>query len=216
MREQRLEELLERYPDLQGSQTAIKEAFVLLKQCFALEGKLLLAGNGGSASDCEHIVGELMKGFRLGRALAPEDKHALREAGDDGYLAAHLQQALPAFSLANEPAFLSAFANDVAADLTFAQQVFGYGRAGDVFWGISTSGNSPNIIHAFVAARSRGMRTILLTGRDGGKARKWADVTITVPYQETYLIQERHLPIYHTLCLMLEEEFFNEEIAGGA
>ncbi|TCP29456.1 D-sedoheptulose 7-phosphate isomerase [Scopulibacillus darangshiensis] len=204
-----IQRLLQTYPDLVECQDAIMDAFQALKEMFENKGKLLLAGNGGSASDCEHIVGELMKGFVLKRALPQSEKNKLAEAGDDGgYIGHHLQGALPAISLVGHTSLMTAFANDVAPDLVFAQQVYGYGKAGDAFLGISTSGNSKNIVQAATVANSQGMTTICLTGKGGGALKEIADITIDVPYQETFMVQERHLPIYHSLCLMLEEAFF--------
>lgn len=204
-----IERLLRNYPDLTGCQEAIMAAFEALKQTFDQQGKLLLAGNGGSASDCEHIVGELMKGFVSKRALPASEKDLLAKAGDnDGFIGNHLQGALPAISLVSHTSLMTAFANDVASDLVFAQQVYGYGKSGDAFMGISTSGNSKNIVQAAKVAKAQGMTTICLTGEDGGTLKEISDITIHVPYQETYLVQERHLPVYHTLCLMLEEAFF--------
>ena len=170
----------------------------------------MIAGNGGSAADSEHIVGELMKGFVKRRPLSEELKQAL-EAADPirgKELAEKLQGALPAIALTNHAALSSAFANDVDGVLSYAQQVNGYGRAGDVFLGISTSGNAENVMYAAVTARAKGMRVIALTGKTGGNLGAFADISIIVPEQETYKIQELHLPIYHALCLMLEERFY--------
>lgn len=203
-----LEDLINRYPKLQVNKNDIVDTFSILKNSFRNGGKLLLAGNGGSAADCEHIVGELMKGFVSKRPLPADKKDRLTEVGDNGYLSQNLQGALPAISLVSHTALMTAFSNDIAPDLIFAQQVYGYGRSEDVFLGISTSGNSKNIIEAMIVAKSLGLKTVALTGESGGELSKIADVTIDVPYEETYQIQERHLPVYHTLCLMLEEEFF--------
>ncbi len=202
--------LVARYPDLAGCAGDIASAFDLLRIMFEAGGTLLICGNGGSAADCEHIVGELMKGFRSKRPLSP-DRRALLcaaepEHGD--YLADHLQGALPAISLVSQSGLMTAFANDVAPDMVFAQQVYGYGRAGDTLLGISTSGTSRNVLHALRVARAMKLRTIGLTGQDGGTMVGLCDVTIRVPYTDTARIQERHLPIYHTLCAMLEETFF--------
>jgi D-sedoheptulose 7-phosphate isomerase len=204
-----IEQLVSKYPDLIECQDKIWEAFLALKETYENSGKLLVAGNGGSAADSDHIVGELMKGFVAKRKLPQAKKSQLVELGDhDGYIGEQLQGALPAISLVSQSALMTAYSNDVAPDLVFAQQVYGYGNKGDVFLGISTSGNSKNIIHASIVAKAQGLKTICLTGKGGGKLKDIADITITVPYEETYQIQERHLPIYHVLCLMLEEEFF--------
>ena len=170
----------------------------------------MIAGNGGRAADSDHIVGELMKGFVKRRPLSEELKQALAAADPirGKELAEKLQGALPAIALTNHAALSSAFANDVDGVLSYAQQVNGYGRAGDVFLGISTSGNAENVMYAAVTARAKGMRVIALTGKTGGKLGAFADISIIVPEQETYKIQELHLPIYHALCLMLEERFY--------
>nr|WP_249315866.1 SIS domain-containing protein [Bacillus sp. FJAT-49711] len=190
----------------------ILEAFQLLKEAYHNRGKVLLCGNGGSASDCEHIVGELMKGFKLKRPVDDSFKQKIERSfpNDSDYISSHLQGALPAISLVSQSSLISAFANDVAADMIFAQQVFGYGKEGDVLIGLSTSGNSVNVIHALKVAKTIGLKTIGLTGENGGEMKDICDVTICVPFEETLDIQERHLPIYHTLCIMLEEEFFTQ------
>lgn len=208
-----LEALGARYPDLRPCLGDVARAFEVLERSFRQGGKLLVCGNGGSAADSEHIVGELMKGFKLRRPVPEDFRRQLGETfGAEGaYLAEHLQGALPAISLVSQSALLTAFANDVAADLGFAQQVYGYGRAGDVLLGISTSGNAPSVLHALRVARGLGLSTLGLSGRSGGKMKALCDVAICVPASETLEIQERHLPIYHTLCLMLEEAFFGAE-----
>ena len=205
-----VEELIRRYRVLGSIQKEIEAAYGLLEACYAAGGKLLAAGNGGSASDAEHIVGELMKGFVKRRPVPDAMAGALKEAGGDRgeYLAGKLQGALPAIALTNHAALSSAFANDVDPVLSYAQQVNGYGMPKDVFLGISTSGNAENILYAAVTARARGMKVLALTGKTGGKLAAFADVAVIAPEQETYRIQELHLPIYHTLCLMLEERFF--------
>lgn len=201
--------LAERYPDLAPCIPDVQQALDVLVASYRAGGKLLLCGNGGSAADCEHIVGELMKGFMSRRGLASLAAE-LAEYGEDGaYMAARLQGALPAISLVSHPALQFAFANDVAPDLVFAQQVLGYGRPGDVLLGISTSGNSRNVVLAMQLARARGVRTLALTGGSGGKLGGVAEVTVRVPSDRTPEVQERHLPIYHALCLGLEEVFFS-------
>jgi D-sedoheptulose 7-phosphate isomerase len=205
-----LETLIRRYPDLECCRADLLKAFEILKTSFQSGGKLLIAGNGGSASDSGHIVGELMKGFMLKRPVSQSIREKLLSNGEEegGYLADHLQGALPAISLISQTSLLTAFANDVAADMVFAQQVFGYGRPTDVFLGLSTSGNSLNVIRAAQVAKSLGMCTIAMSGQSGGRLFELCDVTIRVPYHLTPDIQEKHLPIYHTLCIMLENEFF--------
>ncbi len=205
-----LAELVERYPVLDSVKEDILAVYEILRDCFASGHKLLVAGNGGSAADADHIVGELMKGF-VKRRQIPEEMaqklwHIDLEAGEE--LAVKLQGALPAIALTGHSALSTAFLNDVDGKLTYAQQVYGYGVEGDVFLGITTSGNAANVHYASITARAKGMKVVGLTGRDGGLLRVDADTAIIVPEHETYKIQELHLPIYHTLCLMLEEYFF--------
>ncbi|PYI53532.1 D-sedoheptulose-7-phosphate isomerase [Paenibacillus flagellatus] len=205
-----LQQLVTKYPDLQGCADAIARAFETIRTSYRQGGKLLVCGNGGSAADSEHIVGELMKGFMYRRPVPDAKRQKLRELfpdnGDD--LADRLQGALPAISLVSHSALSTAFINDVDADMVFAQQVYGYGKPGDAIVGLSTSGNSKNVVHALQVARALGMWTIGFTGRGGGKMNELCDVMIRVPYDSTPDIQERHLPIYHALCIMLEQEFF--------
>ena len=208
--EYRLEELVARYPALEVCKADIQGAFELLKASYRAGGKLLVAGNGGSAADSEHIVGELMKGFVKKRTLSQDIQTKIMEIDPElgKSLCENLQGALPAIALTGHTALSTAFLNDVDGKLSFAQQVFGYGMPEDCFLGITTSGNSGNILSAMVAAKAKGLKTIALTGRDGGKVKALADVSIIVPEQETFKIQELHLPVYHALCLMLEEAFF--------
>ena len=205
-----LDELTARYPVLQPVRGDIAAAYEILKECYDGDHKLLIAGNGGSCADSEHIVGELMKGFRKSRPLSEEQKKAIAEFDPDHDLSwtGKLQQGLQAIALTGHPALSTAFANDVDADYIFAQQVLGYGRPGDVFLGITTSGNSRNILKAAAVAKAAGMKVIGLTGRDGGRLNAAADLMIIVPEQETFKIQELHLPVYHALCLMMEETYF--------
>ncbi|MCM3717784.1 D-sedoheptulose-7-phosphate isomerase [Fictibacillus phosphorivorans] len=207
-----LNELNRKHSELEVCITEVQKAFTLLKNSYRQGGKVLLCGNGGSASDCEHIVGELMKGFFLKRPIDTSFKQKLFEAfpEDGDYLSRHLQGALPAISLVSHSAMITAFANDVAADMIFAQQVFGYGNKEDVLIGLSTSGNSANVVHALQVARAKGMKTIGLTGSKGGVMAPLCDVLIAVPFESTPDIQEHHILIYHALCLMLEKEFFEE------
>ena len=206
-------ELGERYPDLRSCLPDIARAFERLRDSFSQGGKLLICGNGGSAADSEHMVGELMKGFKLKRPLPDEDRQKFVNAfPEDGpYLAEHLQGALPALSLVSQSALFTAFANDVAADMVYAQQVYGYGRPNDVLLGISTSGDAENVLNALRVAKALGLGTLGLTGQSGGRMRALCDVTICAPFTEVFEIQERHLPIYHTLCLMLEQAFFGTD-----
>lgn len=206
--------LCERYPALESVKEEIEEAYFLLAESYKNDGKLLVAGNGGSAADAEHIVGELMKGFKLPRKLDADfaDK-LIKENKELGtVLAANLQGALPAIALDGHPALSTAYMNDCEPLLCFAQQVNGYGKAGDVLLGISTSGNSKNVLYAVTAARAKGMKVIGLTGAKNSELEQMSDVCIKVPQTETYMIQELHLPVYHCLCLMLEDEFFGEII----
>src|SRR5690349_14102676 len=206
----RIEKLISRYPALETCAADIQAAFEILYTCFRDGGKVLACGNGGSASDAEHMVGELMKGY-LSKRSVPEEVRAklLSSSLEHGnYLATHLQGALPAISLVSQTSLLSAIANDIAADMVLAQQVYAYGREGDTLIGISTSGNARNVIHAMQVARALGLHTISLTGPTGGRLKPLCEVCICVPGESTPTIQERHLPIFHVLCAMLEEEFF--------
>ncbi|MDD7382100.1 MAG: SIS domain-containing protein [Bacillales bacterium] len=208
----RIIDLIERYPILKPCSDAIENTYRLLEECYKKGNKMLLAGNGGSFADADHIVGELMKGFEKRRPISKELKNQLLQIDPligEG-LSSSLQMGLPAINLGNHQSLNSAFLNDVKnGDLyIFAQQVLGYGKEGDVLFAISTSGNSKNIINAVVVAKALGMKTIALTGKDGGNLAPLCDVAIIVPLFETYKIQECHLPIYHTLCLMLEDTFF--------
>ncbi len=202
--------LVQKYRELKSCRGDLERAYQVLKACFVGGGKLLVCGNGGSAADSEHIVGELMKGFLKRRPVPDELRQRLVAAypEDGNSLADHLQGALPAISLVNQVALNTAFANDVAAEMVFAQQVYGYGRSGDVLLGISTSGNASNVLRAVQVARVLGLKTLGLSGMDGGKIRAYCDVTICVPWTATADIQERHLPVIHALCARLESEFF--------
>ena len=208
--------LIARYPALAVCAADVRAAVEALVDSWRAGGKLIVCGNGGSASDAEHIVGELMKGFLLPRRLGEdllEKLHAVCDATDPktvDYLMQNLQGALPAISLPSQLAISTAFSNDQASDLTFAQQVLGLGKPEDVLLGITTSGNSKNVLYAFRMAKALGMKSIALTGASGGKCVTggYADITIKAPADETYMIQEYHLPIYHALCIAVEEEFF--------
>jgi len=206
----RIEQLISTYPELEACATDIQATFEILRNCYRHGGKLLTCGNGGSAADAEHIVGELMKGYLLKRPIPEEMRLKLASISqqDGDYLANQLQDALPAISLVSQTSLLSAIANDTAADMVYAQQVYAYGREGDVLIGLSTSGNSRNVIYAMQVARAMGLHTIGLTGPTGGVLKPLCDICICVPGESTPVIQERHLPIFHVLCAMLEEEFF--------
>lgn len=205
-----LVDLLARYPDLLVCREDITAAFEVMRNCYRCKGKVLTCGNGGSAADSEHIVGELMKGFISQRPLPSSVKDTIKKLyPDEGdYLGSHLQGALPAIALTTNSILNTAFANDVAADMVFAQQVYGYGNEGDVLIGLSTSGNSANVLRALQVARVKEMITIGLTGQSGGRMMGLCDLTIRVPRTSTPEIQELHLPVYHAICLMLENEFF--------
>lgn len=189
------------------------KAYELLKSAYHQGRKLLVCGNGGSASDSEHIVGELMKEFKLKRKVYGDHAASLKEIDPElgQVLADNLQGALPAISLTGHSSLQTAFMNDAEPELVFAQQVNGYGKPGDVFLGISTSGNSRNVLYAAVNAKAKGLKVIGLTGSKENKLMRFADVCIRVPEAETYKIQELHLPVYHCLCLMLEQHFFGNE-----
>jgi len=199
-----LNNLLQRCPQLAGCRPDVEKVFVIMRECFQNGGKLLLCGNGGSAADAEHWAGELLKGFGQKRPLNQIEKDGLPTE-----LGLKIQGALPAIPLTGFISLSTAFANDVDPELIFAQLVWGLGRPGDVLIGISTSGNARNVAAAMEAAKARGIHRIGLSGRTGGRLNLLCDVCLKVPADETYLIQELHLPIYHCLSLMLEEEFFN-------
>lgn len=210
--EYNVDDLIKRYPVLEICKDSINEAYKILEKSYENGNKLLIAGNGGSCSDSEHIVGELMKSFIAKRELNDDLKKKMEKIDPiiGKELGEKLQGALPAIALDNHQALNTAFTNDVENGglLTYAQQIIGYGNAGDVFLAITTSGNSKNIINACVAAKAKGLKIIGLTGKNGGKLKNYADVTIIAPSNETFMIQELHLPIYHLLCLMLENHFF--------
>ena len=205
-----LDNLIIRYPGLDSSYNNIWNSYKILEKAYAKGRKLLVAGNGGSAADSEHIVGELMKGFVKSRKLEKEIQGRLKAVDEKlgEVLAESLQGALPAIAVTGHVGLSTAYLNDCNPLLSFAQQVNGFGKEEDVFLGISTSGNSENILYALVTAKAKGMKTIGLSGRDGGRMREFCDEIIIVPEKETFKIQELHLPIYHALCLMLEERFF--------
>lgn len=202
--------LITRYPQLEACKEDIINAYEILENAYANDRKVLVCGNGGSASDSEHIVGELMKEFKLKRKVYADQAEAMKQIDSEmgATLAENLQGALPAICLTGHSSLTTAFMNDANADLVFAQQVNGYGKANDVFLGISTSGNSKNVCYAAITAKSKGLKVIGLTGAKESKMTKLGDCCIRVPETETYKIQELHLPVYHCLCLMLEDHFF--------
>lgn len=206
--------LLDRYPVLESIRKNIIEAYLIMEECYLNGGKLLIAGNGGSAADAEHIAGELMKRFKILRPVSSEyaEKLVAVDAERGSALAKNLECSLLAIPLVAHEALTTAYINDVDGLGVFAQQLFGYGRKGDVFLGISTSGNSKNVMNATVVARASGIKVIGLTGAKGGELAEVSDVAVKVPETETYMIQELHLPIYHCWCLMLEDKFFGELI----
>lgn len=205
-----INELLVRYPSLKENKHEIISAYRILLECYKHGNKILIAGNGGAASDSQHIVAELMKGFRLERPIERGLANKLLEidTARGEILASKLEMGLPAISLVSQDAFGSAYINDKYAEGLFAQQVLGYGRKGDVFWGISSSGDSENVICGAIVSKAIGMKTIGLTGKNGGALKEYVDVCVCVPETETYRIQELHLPIYHCWCMMLEESIF--------
>ena len=208
-----IDTLIGRYPKLTVCRQQIQDAYDMLKQAYCEGRKLLVCGNGGSASDSEHIVGELMKEFKLKREVYKNQAEAMELIDPElgAILAKHLQGALPAIALTGHSSLTTAFMNDSNPELIFAQQVNGYGKSGDIFLGISTSGNSRNVLFAAVAAKAKGLKVIGLTGQKPSKLAQLADVCIQVPEVDTYKIQELHLPVYHCLCMMLEEHFFGTQ-----
>lgn len=205
-----LDDLTARYPQLMPVKADIQKAAASLVHCYQQGGKVLVCGNGGSSSDSDHIVGELMKGFEQKRTLSDALKSRLVSiSGDRGkYLSEKLQRGLPAISLSSHHALMTAIANDTDAELVFAQQVVGYGNAGDILIAISSSGNSQNVLDAADTAKAKDMIVIGLTGETGGKMKSHCDIVINVPGKNTAIIQELHLPVYHTLCRMVENSLF--------
>ena len=206
-------DLFRRYPALDGCRSAIEAAVETLICCFQDGNKLLVCGNGGSASDSEHIVGELMKTFMLNRPLDAAVREKIRAAYPEyaEHMIANLQKAVPAISLVSETALMTAYTNDNSAEMAFAQHVLSYGRPGDILLAITTSGNSTNVLNAARIARITDVKIIGLTGQSGGKLKELSDVCICAPAAVTYQIQEYHLPIYHCLCACVENELFGEE-----
>ena len=202
--------LLTNYPQLASCKDDIHNAFDLMMNCYLQGGLIMTCGNGGSAADAEHITGELMKSFKLQRPVTSEQRAALEALSPDKgtYLADNLQGGIPCISLVSQVSLMTAFANDVAADMAFAQQVFVYGCPGDVLIALSTSGNAKNVVNACATAKAFGVKTIGMTGEHGGKLCEICDVTICVPASETYRVQEYHLPVFHALCAMMEQSIF--------
>lgn len=207
-----IDQLIGRYPSLVVCKKDIEDAANALIESFKSGGKLLVAGNGGSCADSDHITGELLKSF-CKRRVPPQDLiRRIKSIDEDTgiYLSDKLQGSLPAIALTNNTALMTASLNDVDGNVMFAQQVNGYGRKGDVFLGISTSGNSKDIVYPTVVAKAKGLRTVALTGKNGGKLKELADISIVVPQDETFMIQELHLPVYHALCLEVEDYFWKK------
>ena len=206
-----LMELFERYPSLTACEKEIVDARDALISCYENGGKVLLCGNGGSCADCDHIVGELMKGFLKKRPLSPERRAEMKKNYDvDDEIINALQAGLPAVSLPAITGLNSAFCNDVDPELIYAQSVLGLGKTGDILFALSTSGNAKNVAAAVKVARSLGMTVIGMTGEKGGKLREMADITVCVPECETFKVQELHLPVYHYLCAAVEAHFFDK------
>jgi D-sedoheptulose 7-phosphate isomerase len=207
-----LQEMLNRYNGLNYLEDAVLNAVEIIIECYRKNGKVLVCGNGGSSSDADHIVGELMKSFEGDRQLDPELKHKLKtiSPGRGNLLADKLQQGLPAISLSAHNALITAIANDISGEMIFAQQVTGLGNSGDVLIGLSTSGNSQNVVDALIVAKAKGLYTIGFTGETGGRMKEYCDVLLNVPEKRTAFVQELHLPLYHTICMMVENEIFNK------
>lgn len=207
-----IKELIERYPALTICEKDIRAAASAIIDSYKAGGKLIVAGNGGSAADSDHITGELLKSFVKKRKPEQKFLDALSAIDPDtgSYLSDKLQGSLPAIALTNNSALMTASLNDVDGNVLFAQQVMGFGKKGDVFLGISTSGNSKDVIYALAVAKALGVKSIALTGKTGGKCKELADISIVVPENETFKIQEFHLPVYHALCLTIEEYFWKE------
>lgn len=214
--EKHIELLMERYPVLETIKEDIVKGYLLLEECYRNGYKVLIAGNGGSAADAEHIAGELMKRFKISRKVSDKFADELKkvDAEKGALLAENLENALMAIPLVAHEALTTAYINDVDGLGVFAQQLHGYGNEGDVFLGISTSGNSENILYATVVAKAKGIKILGLTGATGGELKAVSDVAVIVPETETYMIQELHLPIYHCWCLMLEDKFFGSDCEG--
>ena len=202
--------LIKKYPALESCKNDIRQACNSLIDCYLKSGKLLLCGNGGSCSDSDHIVGELMKSFEKKRPIDDDLTNELKSVSEErgNYIAGKLQYAFPAISLNAHTSLFSAISNDIDPSLVFAQQIAGYGKKGDVLIAISTSGNSRNIVDAVITAKAKGLTVIGLTGQTGGKMKQYCDISICVPAVATPEVQEYHLPVYHTICKVVEHTFF--------
>ena len=206
-----IDEVLERCPSLAGLRAEITRTVATVCACHRAGGKILVCGNGGSAADCEHIVGELVKGFVLRRTIPPADAERLRSAEIDLGLAPKLQRGVAAISLTGHPSLATAIDNDTGREMVFAQQVYVYGRPGDILIGLSTSGNSGNVLRALTVARAFGLTTVGFTGSLPCRMDALCDIRLKVPAEQTHKVQELHLPVYHTVCLMVEQELFGQE-----
>lgn len=207
-----MEKLFKRYPNLTPCKKDIEGAIDIIKECYGNGNKIITCGNGGSAADAEHIVGELLKGFRKKRKVSSEFREKVSKIYPDetNEICDNLQGSLPAISLTSHISFTTAFNNDMNPDFTFAQQLLGLGRQGDALIALSTSGKAKNVINACKLAKVLGIKTIALTGKDGGALKDICDVAICVPEEETFLIQEYHVPIYHAICSIVEDMFFEK------
>lgn len=209
--DKQLDQLCERYPVMIGVRDSIAQAAELIMSCYSKGGKLMICGNGGSSAGADHFASELMKSFELARPLDNSFKKRLQEiSGTRGkYIAEKLEHALPAISLSSQTAITSAVSNDIDPSLIFAQQVIGYGNEGDMLIGLSTSGNSQSIVDALITAKALNLSTIGITGKTGGKMKQYCDVLVNVPETRTALVQEFHLPVLHTICLIVENYFYS-------
>lgn len=203
-----LQELAKRYPDLIPCQKTILDITDRFIRCFESGSKLLVCGNGGSAADSDHIAGELMKGFKKPRKLTEAQKKVFHRLYPGEQIGEKLQGALPTVALHTHTALLTAYANDVDADMIFAQQVWGYGKQGDILLAMSTSGNSQNILNAVKTANVKGITSVGITGSAGGALKEICNICLQLPAEETYLVQEYTLPVYHGICAMVEDYFW--------
>ncbi len=199
-------DLYARYPELQGCKADITSAIKMMTNSFENKGKVLVAGNGGSSSDAEHFCGELVKGFLLPRSLSKENANKYDKI--DESLKSNLQEGLPCISLGVSHSLVSAFSNDMSWEYAFAQQVHVLGSPEDIFFGISTSGNSQNVVNAALVAKGKGIKVVALTGEKESRLSQISDVCIKAPSEITHIAQEFHLPIYHFICIELEKHFY--------
>lgn len=207
-----IDDLIVRYPQLTEAKGQIEACCELLINAFSAGNRLIVAGNGGSCSDAEHIAGELLKSFKIRRKMSTDEAEKFSaqfgEAGD--FLAQQLEPALPCLTLNSHIGFITAFGNDASSECAYAQQLYAQAQKGDIFLGLTTSGNAKNIYYAMMVARMRGVPTVLLTGNGHGICQPLADLIISVPACDPYLVQELHLPIYHTICMVIEEHFYGK------